>query len=80
MQRSGTSVTLAALAGHPEIAVPAEEIHTALFAGVVAHRSPRGETAAERTASLGAVFDHERSSVRVRDLARDGETQARPLA
>ncbi len=57
MQRSGTSVTLDCLAGHPQVAVCPEEIHTALFATAL----PRGTNeppASDRTQDLLAIFDH----------------------
>lgn len=58
MQRSGTTATLARLARHPGIALPAVEAHTSLFAAAILDRSARGESRGERTASLLSLFDH----------------------
>lgn len=58
MQRSGTSVTLARLASHPQVVVPEEEIAAAFFATAILDRSPRGETRAQRTHSFAEVFAH----------------------
>lgn len=58
MQRSGTTVTLGCLAGHPETDVLKEEIHASFFGAAVGTRNDRGESRADRTRSFLQVFDH----------------------
>jgi hypothetical protein len=71
MQRSGTTLTLAQLTAHPQVAMFPEELHTALFSAAIVDRSPRGETRRSRTRSMRALFDDlapPRAGVRARGL------------
>jgi hypothetical protein len=57
MQRSGTTVTHARLASHPDVAMYDDELHTAFFATAIVGRNARGESTRRRTQSLLDVFD-----------------------
>jgi hypothetical protein len=57
MQRSGTSFVHSALRDHPQVAMQTGEVTPSMFATSLCRPNERGETTAQRTASLLQLFD-----------------------